>query len=103
MENKNKETKNELLKLAKRRVRLRKGVEWHAIIYLIVNAFLCAIYYLTTPNGYFWPIWAIVGWGLGLVIHFVVIRSSLASAREDRELIKREYKMLQEDFEQDDD
>ena len=69
------ETNNELLKLAKRRVLLKKTVKWHALLFLIINVFLCAIYFVTTPGGYFWPIWPIVGWGAGLVIHAVVIKS----------------------------
>lgn len=41
----------------------------HAVVFLSVMAFLVAIYLLTDPFGYFWPIWPAMGWGTGLAIH----------------------------------
>ena len=99
MEMTSKETNDKLLKLAKRRVLLKEVVKWHIIIYLIINALLCAIYYLTTPTGYFWPIWSIIGWGIGLIIHIVVTRVVLSSTRGKQDLVEKEYQMLLKDFE----
>ena len=103
MEKTNNEINEQLLKLAKRRVFLKKMMSWHIIIYLIINVFLVGIFYLTTPDGYFWPIWSIVGWGLGLIIHIVVINSSLSSARNQQDAVEREYQMLQKDLKQNND
>ena len=36
--------------------------------YVIVNGFLCSINLYT--GGYFWAIWPLVGWGLGLAFNF---------------------------------
>ena len=94
------EKNNELLRLAKRRVFLKKTVKWHAIIFLIVNVFLCVIYYLTTPGGYFWPLWSIAGWGVGLVIHAVVVGSVLSSTRSREDSVEKEYQMLKKDLDQ---
>ena len=96
-----KETNDELLKLAKRRVFLKKTIKWHVIIYLIINVFLCVVYYFTTPGGYFWPIWSLIGWGLGLVIYIAVIGSMLSSTRNKQDLVEKEYQMLQKDFNRD--
>jgi hypothetical protein len=49
--------------------------EWHARIYLLVNLFLVAIWAVTSGFGYFWPIWPILGWGLGLAVHAIATYS----------------------------
>ena len=97
------ETKDELLKLAKRRVILKKAAQWHVIVFLIVNAFLCVIYYLTTPGGYFWPSWSIAGWGIAVVIHVVVTGILLSSMRAKQSSVDKEYQMLLKDFDQNND
>jgi 2TM domain len=38
----------------------------HLFIYVAVNAFLVAIW-AVTGAGYFWPIFVILGWGIGVV------------------------------------
>ena len=103
MEQNPKITKDELLKLAKRRVIMKKAMQWHAIVFLLINALLCAIYYLATPNGYFWPIWSIVGWGAGVVIHAIVPGVALSSTRNKQSSVEKEYQMLLKDFNQNDD
>jgi len=103
MENAPKETNEKLLKLAKRRVLLKKSIKWHVIIYLIINAFLCVVYYLTTPDGYFWPMWSMAGWGLGLIVHVVVVCSVLSSTRNRQNAVEKEYQMLQKDYDRDSD
>jgi class 3 adenylate cyclase len=40
----------------------------HAVAYVLVNAFLIAIW-AAGGGGYFWPLWPILGWGLGLGMH----------------------------------
>ena len=94
MEQKTKKTKDEVLKLAKRRVFLKKAVQWHMIVFLIVNVFLCAIYYFTTPDGYFWPLWSILGWGIGLILHIIVTGVVLSSTMSKKDLVEKEYQML---------
>jgi hypothetical protein len=46
-----------------------KGFRTHAITYGLVMAMLVAIWLLTSPGGYFWPIWPMLGWGIGLAAH----------------------------------
>jgi class 3 adenylate cyclase len=47
---------------------VRQSIKIHAVVYAAVNLFLVAIWALT-GGGYFWPIWVILGWGLGLACH----------------------------------
>ena len=71
---------DEIRQKAVQRVRAKKGFLTHLTVYLTVNAFLWIIWALTA-SGMFgmgvgmrswpWPIFATVGWGIGLVIHGV--------------------------------
>jgi hypothetical protein len=58
----------------------RASFKTHAVTYIIVNAFLWGIWFVS-GNGhldindhewnYFpWPIWSTIGWGIGLAFHF---------------------------------
>jgi hypothetical protein len=46
-----------------------KSYAVHRATYLAVIGMLVVIWLLTTPFGYFWPIWPAMGWGVGLVAH----------------------------------
>jgi hypothetical protein len=52
-----------------RRHGAEKGFGAHATSYVLVMAFLVTIWLLTTPGGYFWPMWPMLGWGIGLASH----------------------------------
>lgn len=56
-----------LKKIARRRVEFRKSL----YSYLVVNGFLWAIWWFTTGRlgvvGIPWPLWVMLGWGLGLL------------------------------------
>ena len=51
--------------------RLRKRHEFygHLLVYALVNGFLVLIWAMTNPDGFFWPVFPMVGWGIGLVMH----------------------------------
>lgn len=49
-------------------MRRQRGFTAHLIPYLAVNAFLIVLNLATTPR-YFWAIFPISGWGLGLFFH----------------------------------
>jgi 2TM domain-containing protein len=49
--------------------------QWHVRIYFLVNLFLIGIWAITSGFGYFWPIWPIMGWGLGLAVHGIATYS----------------------------
>jgi hypothetical protein len=62
----------ELRRLAIRRADMKLAFRSHLFAYVIVNAGLVAINLLTSP-GYFWAIWPIIGWGVGLAAHAVTV------------------------------
>jgi hypothetical protein len=55
----------ELRKLAVSRLRKKRDFGTHIVVYVIVNAMLVAIWAITGA-GFFWPIFPILGWGIGV-------------------------------------
>jgi hypothetical protein len=47
----------------------------HVAVFGAVMAFLVLIWLLTSPTGYFWPIWPGLGWGLAVAIHALVTKA----------------------------
>src|SRR5947209_414485 len=52
----------------RRRSGLEASVRIHVTVYLVVNAVLIGIW-AAAGAGYFWPVWPILGWGIGLGCH----------------------------------
>lgn len=55
--------------LAYQRLQRKRSARTHLAVYLIVNVMLVAIWALS-GGGYFWPVWPILGWGIGLAFHW---------------------------------
>ncbi|HBL12422.1 MAG TPA: hypothetical protein DD379_13635 [Cyanobacteria bacterium UBA11162] len=55
-----------------RRSRRRLGFKLHLILYLVVSASLILLNLATTPR-YFWSIFPVSGWGLGVIMYGVCI------------------------------
>jgi len=51
------------------RVKAKRAFRYHVAIYVIVNALLVVVW-AATGAGYFWPVWPIVGWGIGVAAHW---------------------------------
>lgn len=52
-----------------KRLKKRRDFHGHVLIYTLVNAFLVVIWAVTSPDGFFWPIFPIVGWGIGVIMN----------------------------------
>jgi hypothetical protein len=74
-------------RLARRRVQARRDFGSHLVAYVVVNAFLVLVW-AVTGAGYFWPIWVLGGWGVGLVLHAwdAFLRRPVTEADIDTEL-----------------
>ena len=56
-----------LWKIAKKRA----SFKWSLSSYIIVNTFLVGVWYFTSGmDSYFWPIWPMLGWGIGVAMHY---------------------------------
>lgn len=80
--------------LAIKRIKAKNDFKIHLFVYFAVNAMLVLIWAFTSagkPPGFFWPIFVIAGWGIGVVINgYVAYRSNVYT--EDQ--IQREMKQL---------
>lgn len=61
----------ELWNLAKKRA----GFKVHLATYLIMNVFFWILWYFTglqadRESGLPWPVWPMLGWGIGIVFHY---------------------------------
>ena len=61
---------HDLERTARRRVAARLGWTLHALVFLAVNAGLA---WLSWRSGRDWAVFPAMGWGLGLLIHGVVV------------------------------
>jgi hypothetical protein len=59
---------SELRKQALKRIKEKRDVGAHFLAFVLVNALLVAVWAMTDV-GFFWPIFPIVGWGIGIVFH----------------------------------
>lgn len=51
------------------RLKKKRDFRTHLVVYVLVNAFLVLIWAMTTPDGVFWPVFPMVGWGIGVVMN----------------------------------
>jgi len=59
---------DEVREAAVKRVKARRDFKTHAVTYVLVNTLLVVIWAFSGA-GYFWPIWIIAGWGIGLALN----------------------------------
>lgn len=74
-----------------KRLKKRRDFSGHLLVYVLVNTFLVVIWAMTDPDGFFWPVFPIVGWGIGVVMNaWDVYRND----EFDEEQIRREIERL---------
>jgi hypothetical protein len=69
--------------------RLRKRSEFwtHLAAYVVVNAVIVLVWYVATPDVFFWPVIPLAGWGIGLFFHAVeTFRRPFSEDRIRREM-----------------
>ena len=71
------------------RIETKRAFGRHARIYVAVNFLLIAIWAITS-RGYFWPIWPLLGWGVGLGVSYwnTFLRRPISDDEIRRELEK---------------
>ena len=63
-------TEEDLLRQrAIRQVRKRRDFYGHLLVFVLVNAAVITIWATVGDRGFFWPIFLILGWGIGLVMN----------------------------------
>jgi hypothetical protein len=61
-------SEEELRRKAIERLQAKREFQAHLLAYILVNALLVVIWAVTSA-GFFWPIFPILGWGIGLAFH----------------------------------
>jgi class 3 adenylate cyclase len=71
------------------RIQAKRTFGRHATVFVAVNLLLVAVWALTS-RGYFWPIWPVLGWGVGLGINYgnVFYRRPISDDEIRREMEK---------------
>jgi hypothetical protein len=52
-----------------KQLKKRRDFKGHLLIYFLVNTFLVVIWAVTSGGGFFWPVFIMVGWGIGVVMN----------------------------------
>jgi len=74
--------------VAKREFRL------HLAIYVLVTTMLVVIWAMS-GGGYFWPLWAMGGWGIGLAAHAYTVYFERPITEEDIEREMRRQRLAE--------
>lgn len=71
----------------------RAAFKYHLGTYVIVNAFFWVLWYFkgqhVSEEGWPWPIWPMIGWGIGLLFHYL---GAYVFPKESS--VEREYEKL---------
>jgi hypothetical protein len=62
--------------------RIRAGLRAHVTAFLAVNALLLAIWAATSLGGHPWFLYPLFGWGVGLAMHYSLVRPGLVRRRD---------------------
>lgn len=94
METEKNQNEDELRIVAKKRAKFKRSL----LVYFVVSAFFWVIWYLSGGTYDFqervnmgkipWPVWAMAGWGLGLVFQYI------GAYHSSHDLEEREYQKL---------
>ncbi len=76
----------------------RAAFKWSFSSYVFVNAFLIAVWYFSSgPDSYFWPIWVMLWWGIGLLFQYLSAYqgNNMFTAEQEYERLKnQQHKQL---------
>jgi len=87
-------SEEELYKEARKRVEEKKGFFIHLSVYIIVNIMLVIIWAFPAGGGYPWFLFALGGWGIGLILHFLGVFVFSRQTGWERRAIKKEAERL---------
>lgn len=66
---------DELRALALKQLKAKRDLQAHLIAYVTVNLMLVGLWWVTMPGGFFWPIFPILGWGIGVAFNIWEVMS----------------------------
>jgi hypothetical protein len=82
-------TPEQLREFAVQRLRKKRELQAHLLAYVMVNLLLSGIWLATMPDGFFWPLFPLLGWGIGVAFHvWDVYSPGPTEAQIQREMIR---------------
>jgi hypothetical protein len=57
----------DLRERAIKRLKKRGDFHGHLLMYVLVNSFLIGLWAVTSDGGFFWPVFPLMGWGIGVI------------------------------------
>jgi hypothetical protein len=82
---------SDLRQLAIGRLRKKREFVQHLVVYVVVNLVLNLIWLFTTPGGFYWPMFPLLAWGIGVIFHAIDV---FVPASPSEEKIEREMARL---------
>lgn len=62
-------TDTDMRQQAIKQLKERRDFQTHLLVYVLVNGLLMGIWAMSSPGAFFWPLFSIAGWGIGVVLH----------------------------------
>jgi hypothetical protein len=93
-------SEEEVYRMARKRVKVKKGFAIHAGVYFMVNMGIFGIDMLTTQFNPPWFLFPLFGWGIGLGCHYIDTVAKLKFDLKDS-AIQREMDHLYKNFDRD--
>ncbi|HEY9292782.1 MAG TPA: 2TM domain-containing protein [Microlunatus sp.] len=59
---------DDLRRAATTELKKKQDLQRHVVIYLVINAMLLTVWFMV-GHSFFWPIFPIVVWGVGLIVY----------------------------------
>ena len=87
----------EVLRKVKRNVNAKLIFFLHLASYVIINALIVIINLITSPQ-YFWFKWPLLGWGVGIFFHALIILVFYGKSSLKERMIKKEMEKEIEDI-----
>lgn len=78
---------------ARKIVEAKKGFYIHFIVYVIISVVIYLVWRFTW-TGYRWYIWPILGWGVGVLFHFLAVFFFSELSSWDKKAIAKEVERL---------
>ena len=73
----------ELRDQAIQRLKEKKDFRDHLAVFVVVMLALNVIWAVTNFGGYYWPIWPMFGWGIGILFHGLGVYSEKPITEDD--------------------
>jgi hypothetical protein len=69
----------------------RASFKWSFLSYLVINTFFVGLWFFG-DQGHFWPIWCMLGWGIGIAFQYFKAyhRNGIFSADKEYEKLKNQ-------------